>query len=205
MSENEDVTQLLNAWSRGEDSAADELFPVVYRELEQIAQRVFSDERSGHTLEPSALLHEAYMRLTGQQVEWQNRTHFYSLAATMMRRVLIDHARRRTRKKRGGVAAAVTLNDSDLPFPALNLDLLALEAALEKLQEIDPLSVKIVEQRFFAGLSLDDTAVALDVSRATVVRHWRMTRAWLFRELKPTEAEAEVGTPDDPRQTERSS
>ncbi|REJ86124.1 MAG: RNA polymerase subunit sigma-70 [Acidobacteria bacterium] len=177
------VTHLLERWREGDSRALDELMPVVYDELRRVAARRMRDERPGHTLAPTDLLHEAYGRLVQADIPWQDRAHFFAVAAGTMRRILVDHARGRAARKRGGDAVRVTLDDS-LPLDAAEPEtLLALHEALERLAELDQRKARVLELHLFAGLSYDETAAALDVSAATVDRDLRFARAWLQREL----------------------
>jgi RNA polymerase sigma factor (TIGR02999 family) len=182
-----DVTQLLLAWRSGDASAADELFPAIYSELRRQAARAMRQEGIEHTLQPTALVHEAYLRLVDQRrVQWQNRAHFFGVAAQLMRRILVDHARGRHAAKRGGGMQRITLGDADALAGAPtddSVDLLALHEALEALAALDPLQARLVELRYFTGLNIEETAEALDVSPATVKREWTVARAWLRREL----------------------
>jgi len=181
-----ELTQLLIAWSQGDVRALEQLTPLVYAELRKIAHRYMNRERAGHTLQTTAVVHEAFLRLLGNpQENWQNRSHFYAIAAQMMRRILVDYARANLRAKRGGETIRVALEDIDAPVtePALDPDLIALDAALEKLAEIDPRRGRVVELRFFGGLSVEETAHVLQVAPDTVVRDWRVAKAWLFRYL----------------------
>jgi len=181
-----ELTQLLIAWSKGDACALDQLAPLVYAELHRLAHRYMNREHAGHTLQTTALVHEAFLRLLGNpQESWQNRAHFYAIAAQMMRRILVDYARANLRTKRGGEMTRIELEDIDLPVhePALNPDVIALDAALEKLAEIDLRRSRVVELRFFGGLSVEETALVLQVSPDTIVRDWRVAKAWLFRYL----------------------
>jgi len=179
-----EVTRLLRAWSAGDPAAFEELFPLVYDELRRTARRFLAGERPGHTLQPTALVHEAYFRLVDQnRVEWQERAHFYSIAARSMRRILVDHARGRASQKRGRDHTRVPLEDAPQVAQHRPADLVALDDALFSLAEVDPEKAAIVELRFFIGLSLDETAEVLGTSRATVVRHWRIAKAWLYDAL----------------------
>jgi RNA polymerase sigma factor (TIGR02999 family) len=181
-----ELTQLLIAWSQGDVRALEQLTPLVYAELRKIAHRYMNRERAGHTLQTTAVVHEAFLRLLGNpQENWQNRSHFYAIAAQMMRRILVDYARANLRAKRGGETIRVALEDIDAPVtePALDPDLIALDDALEKLAEIDPRRGRVVELRFFGGLSVEETAHVLQVAPDTVVRDWRVAKAWLFRYL----------------------
>lgn len=178
-----EVTLLLRRMHAGEDGAADRLFPLVYDELRGLARGYMRRERDGHTLQPTALVHEAYGRLVDQQTPWENRSHFMAIAATAMRRVLLDYARKQQAAKRGGGLACVTLNEEVALGDDAQLDVLALDRALERLSEVDERAGRVVELRFFGGLNIEETAVALDVSPITVKRDWRFARAWLKREL----------------------
>jgi RNA polymerase sigma factor (TIGR02999 family) len=184
-----DVTQLLEAAGAGDPAAMDQLFPLVYEELQRIAHRQLGMERTGHTLETSALVHEAYIKLAGlDRMEWRGRAHFFAAAAGAMRRILIDHAASRRALKRGGNRRRVPLEQANVAAgPALDngsLDeLLALDQALDRLRSLDPRQAKVVECRFFAGMSIEEVAEALDVSPMTVKRDWAAARAWLNREL----------------------
>lgn len=182
------VTGLLQAWSAGDASALDALFPIVYDELRQRAGRALQREGVGHTLQPTALVHEVYLRLVDQQrVRWEGRTQFFAVAARVMRRVLVDHARARLTDKRGAGAQHVTLIDAQLGSDASTdsdgVDLLALDDALQRLAAFDARKARLVELRYFAGLSIPDAAEALGVSQATVIRDWSVARRWLHREL----------------------
>jgi RNA polymerase sigma factor (TIGR02999 family) len=181
----QDITQMLIDWSRGDQDALAKLLPVVYTELRRQAARYLRRERTNHTLQTTELIHEAYLRLVDQKnVKWQNRAHFFAVAAQMMRRILVDHARRRRRVKRGGSAAQLPLEES-LTLAAVNsdVDLLALDEALKRLAEIDARQCRVVELRFFSGLSIEETATVLGVSRTTVKDDLNLAKAWLRREL----------------------
>jgi len=180
------VTQLLEAWSRGEAQATEELFPRVYGELRRLARRHLRSERPGHTLGTTALVHEAYLRLVDQRlVEWQGRTHFYGIAAQAMRRILVDYARRRNGQKRGGGIVSLTLTEAgEVPASERAADFLALDDALSRLEKLDREQGRLVELRFFAGLSIEEVARTLSISPATVERRWQLARAWLFRALE---------------------
>ncbi len=178
-----DVTQLLLAWSDGDGEALDKLMPLVYLELKLLAERRLRRERSGHTLEPTALVHEAYLKLIDQkQARWRNRAHFFAIAAQAMRRILVDHARARQSEKRGGDQKLSFDDAIDVSDQRVN-QMVALDDALEALAELDPQKSRVVELKYFGGLSLEEVAEALGVSRATVVREWRMAKAWLYGEL----------------------
>jgi RNA polymerase sigma factor (TIGR02999 family) len=181
-----DVTGLLLSWGRGDQTAAEHLIPVVYEELRRQAERAMRREGGEHTLQATALVHESYLRLVDQRhVEWRNRTHFFAIASTVMRRVLVDHARARLTAKRGGGAVPVSLAGAEPATPEGidEADLLALHEALEKLAILDPGQARLVELRYFGGLTIEDTAEALSISPATVKREWAVARAWLRREL----------------------
>jgi len=183
-STDEDITQLLVNWSNGDQQALNALMPVVYAELRRLAAIYLHHERPGHTLQPTALVHEAYLRLIDQRrVQWQNRAHFLGVAAQLLRRVLVDYARARQTAKRGAGAVALTLKDELAAGTEQNLDLVALDDALGELEQLDPQQSRIVELRFFAGVSIEETAESLGVSPATVKRDWAVARAWLFRRL----------------------
>lgn len=179
-----EVTQLLLAWNRGDRAALDRLMPLVYAELRRLARRHMRSEGSEHTLQPTVLVNEAYIRLVDEnQVNWQSRSHFFGAAAQIIRRVLVDHARSRNRLKRGGNAAKVNLNDAASATAGLNVDIVALDEALNQLARLDSQKERIVELRFFAGLSIEETAEALGISPATVKREWAAARAWLYQEM----------------------
>lgn len=178
------VTQLLIGWREGDRHALDALTPLVYQELRCIARRHLQREKPGHTLQSTALVHEAYLRLIDQNVTWQNRAHFFGMAAQFMRRILVDHARGKQAAKRGGEdALRMTLDEGIAVAEGRDLDLVALDDALTRLAGMDPQQSRIIELRFFAGLSIEETAEVLGISPATVKRDWAMARAWLFREL----------------------
>jgi RNA polymerase sigma factor (TIGR02999 family) len=180
-----DVTQLLLAWSDGDREALDELTPLIYRELKKLAESYLRRERVGHTLQPTALAHEAYIKLIDQQnVRWQNRAHFFGIAAQAMRRILVDHARARLAGKRGSGAAVVALDDAVDVSDQRADQLIALDEALKSLAELDPDKSRVVELKYFGGMTLEEIAEVLGVSRATVIREWRMAKAWLYGELK---------------------
>ena len=180
-----DVTQLLVAWSNGDEAARDQLIPLVYEELHRLAHRHMHRERPGHTLQTSALVNEAFVRLVDQRsVHWQNRSHFFGIAAQMMRRVLVDYARSRQAEKRGGDAVQVTLHDELIVSDEKNDEVVALDDALTGLASLDQRKCQIVELRFFAGLSIEETAEVLGVSPGTVMREWTLAKAWLRKEIK---------------------
>jgi RNA polymerase sigma-70 factor (ECF subfamily) len=181
-----DVTRLLVAWQEGNRQALDDLIPLVYQELRSVAARARRRERAGHTLQTTALVHEAYLRLVDQrQVNWQNRAHFFAIAAQGMRRLLIDRARRHHAAKRGGGADMVPLSDSIADSPAVaRVDVLALDEALTRLAAFDPRQSRIVELLCFGGLTVDEAAEVLQVSERTVHREWKVAKAWLYRAMQ---------------------
>jgi len=182
-SQNE-VTQLLLAWSDGDKAALEELTPLVYAELRRLAERYMRRERPGHPLQTTALVNEAYVRLVDlQQVQWQNRAHFFGIAAQLMRHILVDFARARRRAERGGFKQQVSLEEAAVVSKERSADFIALDDALKSLAEIDPRRSRMVELRFFGGLSVEETAEALNVSQRTVMREWSLARDWLYREL----------------------
>ena len=183
--ESAEVTELLLAWGAGDKQSLDRLFPVVYRELHRMARRYMAAESPGHTLQASALVNEAYLKLVDvRQMQWQNRAQFFGVAAELMRRILVDFGRRRHYLKRGGGVRTVTLNEDLDMSAAQTTDLVALDDALNALAAVDPRRVRVVELRFFAGLNVEETAEVLKVSPDTVVRDWRLAKVWLHRELK---------------------
>jgi RNA polymerase sigma-70 factor (ECF subfamily) len=184
----EAVTRLLVEWQNGSQKALDRLIPLVYGELRAIAGRYLSRESPSHTLQSTALVHEAYFKLIGQRrVQWQNRAHFFGIAAQMMRRILVDHAREQHRDKRGGPAPRLSLDEAmATPEPERDVDLLALDEALTSLARIDPRGARIIELRFFSGLTIDEITEVLDISAGTVKRDWSAARAWLYREMRKT-------------------
>ena len=180
-----DITQLLKAWGDGDQAALDALMPVVQQELHRLAVRYMADERPGHVLQATALVNEAYVRLVDwKDVRWQNRAHFFAMAAQIMRRVLVDAARTRRRAKRGHGQLHVSLSEAaQVPTTTDGFDLVALDDALKTLEALDARQSRVIELRFFGGLSLEETAHVLDVSVGTVRRDWSLARAWLYREL----------------------
>jgi RNA polymerase sigma factor (TIGR02999 family) len=180
-----DVTRLLVDWQNGSAEALDQLMPLVYNELRAIANRYLSRERNDHTLQSTSLVHEAYVRMIDQRhVQWQNRAHFLGIAAQMMRRILVDHARHERRLKRGGPLPSLSLDAAvAVATPAREIDLLALDEALDRLAAIDAQQSRLVELRFFSGLTIEEAAVALGISAGTVKREWSTAKAWLFREM----------------------
>lgn len=185
MSDTHEVTLLLAKWAKGNQQALDELTPLVYKELRQLAASYLRKERQGHTLQPTALVHEAYLRLVDQtSPTWQNRSHFFGVAARLMRQILVDHARRRQAAKRAGSRVKVSLEEA-LSFPhERSRDLVALDSGLNALEKIDARKCKAVELRYFGGLSMEEIAQALEVSPVTVRRDLRMAEAWLHREMQ---------------------
>jgi RNA polymerase sigma factor (TIGR02999 family) len=178
------VTELLQAWRQGDETALHRLLPVVHRELRRLARRYMFRERSGHTLQATALVNEAYVRLVNaRQVDWKNRAHFFALSAQVMRRILVDSARAHNDQKRGGGNPRVTLDEDFMGAQEKRHDLVALDDALKALAAVDPRKDRVVELRFFAGLSVEETAEVLKVSRNTVLRDWRLAKMWLKREM----------------------
>ena len=188
-----EVTQLLADWGKGDRSALDKLFPLVHSELRRIAQRQMNQERGGHTLQATALVNEAYLKLVGQQeFEWHNRAHFFAVCAQVMRHILIDHARAHARDKRGGGAIQVSLNDVAVIAEDQASHLVALDEALRLLEGLDPQKGRIVELRYFGGMSIEETAEVLNISPRTVRREWQRSKAWLYRMISE-------GTEDETR------
>lgn len=189
-----EVTQLLADWAQGDKSALDRLLPLVHAELRQIARRQMSQEKPGHTLQATALVNEAYVKLAGQQqgFEWQNRAHFFAVCAQVMRHILIDHARSHARDKRGGGAIQVSLNDAAEIAASEAEHFLALDEALRSLENVDARKSRIVELRYFGGLTIEETAEVLDISPRTARREWQRAKAWLYRMISE-------GTSDETR------
>ena len=185
MPASQNVTQLLLAWERGDEAARDELIPLVYDALRRIARHHLRGERAGHTLQTTALINEAYLKLVEQSVPWQSREHFFGIAARLMRQILVDYARARQRLKRGGNQQQISLTFADETANEQAADLLALNDALETLAEVDPQKSRIVELRFFGGLTIEETAQVMGISTPSVERGWRAARAWLQTELGP--------------------
>lgn len=184
-----DITGLLHAWRAGDQAAGDQLMQLVYDELKRQAERAMRREDIAHTLQPTALVNEAYLRLVDQtRIEWRNRAQFFGVAANVMRRILVDHARQRRADKRGGGAAAVSLNDAihagDQPLADDGIEVLLLHEAIERLSAFDPMQAQLIELRYFAGLSIEETARTLGTSISTVKREWQIARAWLRVELE---------------------
>jgi RNA polymerase sigma factor (TIGR02999 family) len=178
------VTELLLAWGNGDRSALDDLVPLVHQELRRLARLHMRSERDNHTLQTTALVNEAYLRLIDlRRIRWQDRAHFLALSAQLMRRILVDHARSRNYQKRGGGVDTVTLDDLVVEAPQRGADLVALDDALELLARVDPRKSQVVELRFFGGLSVEETAETLKVSPETVMRDWRLAKVWLLREI----------------------
>jgi RNA polymerase sigma factor (TIGR02999 family) len=178
------ITHLLKEWSEGDQQALDELTPLVYEELRQQAARYLRKERPNHSLQATALINEAFLRLIDvKDVQWQNRAHFFAIAANLMRRILVDHARRRDAEKRGGSQVCLTLDEGLAWANEPDVDLLAIDEALDRLAIIDEQQARIVELRFFSGLTVEETATALGISPKTVKRDWSVARAWLKREI----------------------
>lgn len=180
----QNITQLLKDWGEGNQQVLDELMPLVYEELRRQAARHLRRERPDHTLQTTALIHEAYLKLVGQEVDWQNRSHFFAIASQAMRRILVDHARTRHREKRGGIAENLPLEEALVAGTGgTRIDLVDLDEALTRLAKLDPRQAKIVELRYFSGLSIDETAGVLGVSNSTVRADWTMAKAWLKNEI----------------------
>jgi RNA polymerase sigma-70 factor, ECF subfamily len=179
-----EITQLLAEWREGNQEALDELYPLVYDELHRLARRYMSRERKGHTLQTTALINEAYVRLVDQRsVQWANRSHFFAISAQIMRRILIDHARRQAYAKRGGGARQVSLDETATVVDNDLSEFLRLDEALKSLAELDPRRSQVVELKYFGGLNNDEIAGVLKISKNTVIRDWNMARAWLYGEL----------------------
>jgi len=185
MSETQNITQMLHLWSDGNREVLEDLMPLVYDELHRQAARFLSRERRDHTLQTTALIHETYIKLIDQrEVDWESRTHFFAIAAKLMRRILVDYARKKNREKRGGETVKLPLEEAALVVgKEKSIDLMALDEALTKLEKIDRQQARIVELRYFSGLSLEETAEVLKISRTTVATDWAMAKAWLHREL----------------------
>ena len=179
-----EITQILQDWNNGEEDAKERLMPYVYDELKRQARILMSRERPNHTLEPTALVHEAFMKLAEQSgIDWQNRSHFYGIASHLMRQILVQHARKHAAAKRGGNPVHFSIDDVQIPVGERAESILALDEVLEKLTDINEEQSKIVEMRFFGGLSNDEIAESLEISERSVVRKWRAARLWLYREL----------------------
>ena len=180
-----EITQLLKDWSEGNQTALDKLMPLVYDELRRQASRYLRNERQGHTLQTTALIHEAYLKLIGiNQIEWQNRNHFFAIASTAMRRILVDYARERKRDKRGGVAENLPLDEGlQISANEKSVDLIALDEALNRLAKLDERQTKVVELKYFSGLSIDEIAEVLGIANSTVRLDWNLAKAWLKQEI----------------------
>lgn len=188
-----DVTRLLNAWSDGNKGALDQLLPLVYQELRRLARNHMRRERAGHPLQTTALVNEAYIRLIDQrQVKWQNRSHFFAIAAQAMRRILVSMARARFAARRGGMDQPVSLDEAVIFSPDRSAQLVALDEALQSLAVLDARQSRVVELRFFGGLSVEETAHVLGVSAETVMRDWKRAKAWLYRELSGPEVNSKA-------------
>ena len=184
MSTPQEITALLLAWGNGDKAALGQLMPLVYDELRRIAHRYLGRERVGHTLQSAALVNEAYLKLIGErQMDWQNRAHFFAVAAQLMRMILVDYARTRNRDRRGGGAQRVSLEDALAVADEQSADLVALDDAMKALAAFDERKSKVAELRFFGGLSVEETAEVLHISPVTVMREWRLAKAWLYRQL----------------------
>jgi len=179
-----EVTRLLQAWASGDDGALERLMPLVYKELHRLAHRYMAGEHPGQTLQTTALVHEVYLRLIGaNDIDWQNRAHFYGLCARLMRRILVDFARSRNFQKRGGQIPHIELEEAVTVSQVVGSELVAVDEALQRLAAIDARKSEVVELRFFGGLTVEETATALRVSEETVMRDWKLAKAWLLREL----------------------
>lgn len=182
------VTKLLQRWREGDNKARDQLIELVYPELQRLARKYLRSERGGHTLSATALVHEAYVRLAGADVDWNDRAHFFAVAAQIMRRVLVDYGNRRRRQKRGGVRVRITLEENLLPAEEPAADIVAVDEALKRLAETDQRQCRVVELSFFGGMSYEEVAEVLGISPNTVKRELRFAKAWLSVELSPTAA-----------------
>jgi len=183
MSDQKSITQLLNQWSTGDKDAEAALTPMVYDELQRMARRLFRSEKSSHTLQPTALVHEAFVKLVNVDVTWQDRAHFFSLAARMMRRLLVNHAKARNTAKRGGEAIKVTLNESEAPDSSADANLLDLDEALQSLADLDSRKAELIELQYFGGLSFQEMEEVTGLSSSTLDRDLRLARAWLKDQL----------------------
>jgi RNA polymerase sigma-70 factor (ECF subfamily) len=192
-----EVTALLQAWGRGEQTALGRLMPLVYRDLHLRARRCMAGERVEHS-QTTALIHEAYLRLVGPSpADWENRGHFFAVAARVMRRILVDHARARRAQKRGGAGSPVTFDEQLVVAGGPDRDLVSLDNALQALARLDERKARVVEMRFFGGLSVEETAEILEVSPQTVLRDWKLAKVWLLREMKRGEAATQPGDPPE--------
>jgi len=191
----EDLTRILDETNRGDRLAADRLFAAVYEELRRLAARKLAKERPGQTLQPTALVHEAYARLLGNvQPSWENRRHFFAAAAEVMRRILVEAARRKARVRHGGGRQRCELDESDAVVLPRSIDLVALDEALEKLTRDDPVKARLVQLRYFAGLTVEEAGEILGISRATADRYWHFARAWLFNEIRKGDERGSQGS-----------
>lgn len=180
-----EITQILGDWNEGNEDAKERLMPFVYAELKRQARVLMSRERPDHTLQPTALVHEALMRITDQSgIEWKDRSHFYGIASYLMRQILVQHARKHTAEKRGNATIHLSIDDVQIPIEERSNSIVALDEALERLADVDERQAKVVEMRFFGGLTNEEIALAMDVSDRTVLRLWKSARFWLYRELK---------------------
>ena len=178
------ITELLLRWGQGDEHALDTLTPLIYQDLRRLASYILRSERPGHTLQPTALVNEAYLKLAGQEkLRWQNRSHFFAVAARVMRHVLVDYARSHLRAKRGGGAPVLSLDEALVFAPERSAEVLALDEALNRLAAVDPRKTRVVELRFFGGLGVEETAEVLQISPNTVMRDWNMAKAWLRRDM----------------------
>lgn len=186
-----EITRQLVAWSKGDAAALEQLIPAVYQELRGMADRYLRSEGAGHSLQPTALVHEAYLRLIDQtQVQWQNRAHFFGVAATLMRRILLDHAKAKHRGKRGGTAHRLSLDEAANYTHERAAELIALDDALQSLAQLDERKSRVVELRYFGGLTVEETAQVLRVSPQTVLRDWNLAKAWLYQQLNQSDEAA---------------
>jgi RNA polymerase sigma factor (TIGR02999 family) len=182
--DSEDITELLEAWGEGDEAAFERLVPLVYTELRRMARRHMYRESEGHLLQTTALVHEAYLKLVSQKnAKWQNRAHFFAVSSQQMRRILVDAARSKLRQKRGADAPVVSLDDAPELSVSRAAEFVALDDALERLAQLDPRRARVVEMRYFGGMSVDEAAAALNISGDTVIRDWKAAKAWLFAEL----------------------
>lgn len=196
MDEMSQITEILLKWSQGNKAALEELIPLVYDNLHKIAQRYLKHENPNHTIQTTALVNEAYLKLVEQKyVQWQNRQHFFAIAAKIMRRILINYARDKKAEKRGGARYKVSLSEDLKAYEPPNIDLLLLDQALTKLAEIDARKSDLIELRFFTGISLEEVAETLGISLATAKRDWRMAKAWLYREIMQSEPKGDLDEP----------
>ncbi len=180
----DEISQILNEWNNGNSAALDKLLPLITSELRRIAHAQMRRENPNHTLQTTALVHEAYLKLAEQKnAQWKNRAHFYAIASKVMRRILLDYAKSRLREKRGGGAKHLALEDEAIVSPEKSREIIALDEALERLEKFDKLKGQIVELRYFVGLTIEETAETLEIAPITVMRHWKLAKAWLKREI----------------------